>query len=87
MLMKDPSKRPSLSRVLAHLFFTGKNVVRMAGMEATFDIFLSYRVASRDDADEGLAVEKTITKAFFPVFATLQALDIPPHLVYPCTRV
>jgi hypothetical protein len=46
MLMKDPKKRPSVSRVLAHPFFTGKPVIRMAGEEAEFDFFLSYRVAS-----------------------------------------
>jgi serine/threonine protein kinase len=46
MLMKDPKKRPSFSQVLAHPFFTGKAVIRMAGEEAEYDFFFSYRVAS-----------------------------------------
>jgi serine/threonine protein kinase len=46
MLVKDPMKRPSLQRILMHPFLSGKPVARMIGEEATFDVFLSYRVAS-----------------------------------------
>lgn len=43
MLMKDPTKRPSVRRLLEHPFFTGKKAVRMRGDEAQFDVFISYR--------------------------------------------
>jgi serine/threonine protein kinase len=46
MLSRDPSRRPSLSRVTAHPFFTGKVPTRMAGQTPGYDVFLSYRVAS-----------------------------------------
>ena len=58
MLHKDPLQRPSLARVLAHSFLSGKKVVRMVGDKPTYDVFLSYRVAS-DGADTPLKhVEK-----------------------------
>ena len=46
MLHKDPLQRPSLARVLAHSFLSGKKVARMVGDQAKYDVFLSYRVAS-----------------------------------------
>ena len=46
MLHKDPLQRPTLARVLAHSFLSGKNVARMVGDQAKYDVFLSYRVAS-----------------------------------------
>ena len=46
MIHKDPLKRPSLSRVLAHPFISLKKVTRLAGEVAKFDAFISYRVAS-----------------------------------------
>eukprot|EP01030_Chromulinospumella_sphaerica_P034287 gene34287-biopygen5045 len=46
MLMKDPTKRPSLARIFEHPFLTGKQVARMVGEKAEFDVFLSYRVWS-----------------------------------------
>ena len=46
LLMKDPSKRPDTSHVLAHPFFSGKRAARMIGEEAEYDVFLSYRVNS-----------------------------------------
>ena len=46
LLMKDPSKRPDASHVLAHPFLSEKNVARMIGKEAEYDVFLSYRVNS-----------------------------------------
>ena len=46
MLHKDPHQRPSLGRVLAHPFLSGKKVARMVGEQPTYDVFLSYRVAS-----------------------------------------
>ena len=47
MLMKDPVKRPTLSRVLGHPFLSNdKSLGRMAGEPAAFDVFISYRVAT-----------------------------------------
>ena len=51
LLSANPSLRPSAETVLAHPFFTGRQVGRMAGQEALFDVFLSYRV----DSDASLA--------------------------------
>ena len=46
MLTKPTVKRPSISRVLAHPFLSSAKVARMVGETASFDVFLSYRVAS-----------------------------------------
>ena len=46
MLHKDPLQRPSLSRVLAHSFLSGRVVARLVGEKPKYDIFLSYRVAA-----------------------------------------
>ena len=46
MLHKDPLQRPSLARVLAHSFLSGKKVARLVGENPKYDVFLSYRVAS-----------------------------------------
>ena len=53
MLHKDPLQRPSLSRVLAHSFLSGKKVARLVGEKPKYDVFLSYRVAA-----DALHVEK-----------------------------
>ena len=53
MLHKDPLQRPSLSRVVAHSFLSGKKVARLIGENPKYDIFLSYRVAA-----DALHVEK-----------------------------
>ena len=58
MLQKDPALRPSLTRIFAHPFLTGKKVARLVGDKPMYDVFLSYRVAS-DGVDTGLKhVEK-----------------------------
>ena len=46
MLHKDPLQRPSLARVLAHSFLSGRKVARLVGEKSKYDVFLSYRVAS-----------------------------------------
>jgi serine/threonine protein kinase len=46
MLTKDPARRPLMSQVLAHPFFTGHQTARLVGMAPEFDVFISYRVAS-----------------------------------------
>ena len=49
LLQKDPSKRPTIARVLAHPFMTQKKAARLQGEPAEFDVFLSYRVNSDFD--------------------------------------
>lgn len=46
MLQKDSTRRPSLTRVLAHPFLSTRPYTRLQGEPPLFDIFLSYRVAS-----------------------------------------
>ena len=46
MLHKDPLQRPSLARVSAHSFLSGRKVARLIGEKPKYDVFLSYRVAS-----------------------------------------
>ena len=46
LLHKDPKKRPSMAHCMVHPFVTGKQVARMIGEEAQWDVFLSYRVLS-----------------------------------------
>ena len=46
MLTKDPARRPLMSQVLAHPFFSGRYTARLVGMAPEFDVFISYRVAS-----------------------------------------
>ena len=61
MLTKDPKKRPTFSRVLAHPFLSGRAVVRLAGNKPKFHFFLSYRVAS-DAAHVELLYEQLTAK-------------------------
>ena len=54
LLSFDPSRRhKTMGHVLAHSFFSNKNVGRMLGDAASFDVFISYRVDS-----DALLVEK-----------------------------
>jgi serine/threonine protein kinase/ankyrin repeat protein len=46
LLMKDPEKRPTISRILAHPFLSRKQTVRLSDAPAEYDLFLSYRVSS-----------------------------------------
>jgi serine/threonine protein kinase len=46
MLMKDPSARATLPRVLSHPFVTGVGCARLYGEKPDFDVFISYRVNS-----------------------------------------
>jgi hypothetical protein len=46
LLSRDPARRPSAKRVLAHPFLTGRAATRLEGDAAEFDVFISYRVAA-----------------------------------------
>jgi hypothetical protein len=46
LLSYAPTARPTCERVLTHPFITGKSPCRLVGEEATWDVFISYRVAS-----------------------------------------
>ena len=66
MLHKDPLQRPSLSRVVAHSFLSGKKVARLIGEKPKYDVFLSYRVAS--DAHHVEMLHKLLTAQGFKVY-------------------
>ena len=66
MLHKDPMQRPSLARVLAHSFLSGKKVARLVGEKPKYDIFLSYRVAS--DAQHVEKLYNLLTAQGFKVY-------------------
>jgi serine/threonine protein kinase len=46
LLSRNPQHRPSIARILAHPFVSGRPAARLPGQDPAFDIFLSYRVAS-----------------------------------------
>jgi hypothetical protein len=46
MLSRDPSHRPSLSRIVLHPFISGKTTTRLSAQAPAYDVFISYRVAS-----------------------------------------
>ena len=66
MLRKDPLQRPSLARVLAHSFLSGRKVARLVGEKPKYDIFLSYRVAS--DAHHVEKLYNLLTAQGFKVY-------------------
>ena len=43
MLMKHPSHRPTIARVLSHPFVSRKKVIRLVGQPPVYDIYLCYR--------------------------------------------
>ncbi len=59
MLQKDPRRRPTIMRILAHPFISNKHVARMFGEKPDFDVFISYRVAS--DADHAELMYNLLT--------------------------
>ena len=66
MLTKDPSKRPSISRILAHPFFSGKKVARWFGQKPKFEVFISYRVA--EEKELALALYTKLTEMGIKVY-------------------
>ena len=66
MLHKDPLQRPTLARVLAHPFLSGKKVARLVGDKPIYDVFLSYRVAS--DAHHVEKLYNLLTAQGFKVY-------------------
>lgn len=66
MLQKDPLKRPTIDRLLAHPFLSMKKVARLIGEDAKYDIFLSYRVAS--DLSSAETLYKGLTNRGLKVF-------------------
>jgi serine/threonine protein kinase len=49
MLHKDPRMRPTLSRVLAHPFLSLRNVPRLLGEKAQYDVYISHRYTGEAD--------------------------------------
>lgn len=66
LLMKDPTRRPTMEQVLAHSFISGRAAPRMLGEEPEFDVFISYRV--RSDAEHAKLVYDKLTDAGFKVW-------------------
>ena len=77
MLHKDPLQRPSLARVLAHSFLSGKKVARLVGEKPKYDVFLSYRVASDTPHVEKLYNLLTVQgfKVYWDKFCLLPGVD------------
>jgi len=73
MLHKDPSQRPTLARVLAHPFMSGKRVARLVGDPPVYDVFLSYRVAT--DASHCEALYDLLTARGLKVFWDKKCLE------------
>ena len=73
MLSKNPTKRPTLQRILAHPFVSRKPVVRMIGEEAAFDCFISYRVNS--DAGHALKLYEMLTSRGITVWLDTKCLQ------------
>jgi hypothetical protein len=59
LLHREPGKRPSMARVLAHPFVTGRPASRLPGEPPTYDVFLSYRKASDEARAAALAERLT----------------------------
>ena len=72
MLTKDPSKRPTMSQVLAHPFISGGKATRLVGEAAVFDVFISYRVNS--DMDLAKALYDLLTGAGLNVWWDKESL-------------
>jgi hypothetical protein len=66
ILQKDPTRRPSLARILDHPFMSLKQPVRMIGDDPTYDLFLSYRVAT--ELKHAEALYDRLTQAGFRVW-------------------
>ena len=60
LLSKDSSKRPDIPHILVHPFLSNKNVSRLVGEEAEYDVFISYRVAS--DSHHAAHIYHELTK-------------------------
>ena len=86
MLHKDPLQRPSLARVLAHTFVSGKKVARLVGEKPKYDVFLSYRVAS--DAHHVEKLHTLLTAQGFKVYWDKLCLAVSyTHLTLPTKRI
>ena len=66
MLTKDPSKRPSISRILSHPFLSGKKVTRLLGQKPKYEVFISYRVS--EDEELALALYTKLTEMGINVY-------------------
>ena len=73
LLTKEPSKRPDVSHILAHPFFSGTKASRMVGEEAEYDVFLSYRVNS--DAHHAEYMYEQLTAKGFKVWWDRKCLE------------
>ena len=68
LLTKDVHKRPTIEQVMQHPYVSGKIDTggRLAGEEAVWDVFISYRVAT--DVHHASALYHALTAAGLRVF-------------------
>lgn len=72
LLSKNPAHRPSCEKILKHPFFTNTNPIRLSDEEASFDVFISYRVAS--DSSRAQFLYKRLTAAGLKVWFDQECL-------------
>jgi serine/threonine protein kinase len=60
MLMKDPSRRPTIERILAHPFISKKQVGRLVGDNPEYDVFISYR--NKSDIEHAKMLYRLLTE-------------------------